>query len=64
MLQFAGIVVVSTDDPYGRVAFASRCAVAWGGEIAVAGALGHINATSGLGEWPDVYALLTELIGT
>jgi predicted alpha/beta hydrolase family esterase len=57
-LPFESIVVASTDDPYSSVAYASRCATAWGSEYLELGARGHINASSGLGYWPDGLALI------
>ncbi|RQH01581.1 RBBP9/YdeN family alpha/beta hydrolase [Paraburkholderia dinghuensis] len=52
-LPFASIVVASSDDPYGGVPFAERCARAWGSRCIGIGARGHINAESGLGDWPQ-----------
>lgn len=52
-LPFASIVVASSDDPYGGVAFSERCAKAWGSRWIGIGARGHINAESGLDDWPQ-----------
>jgi uncharacterized protein len=52
-LPFASIVVASNDDPYGGMPFAERCATAWGSRSIDIGARGHINAESGLGDWPQ-----------
>ncbi|QGZ61099.1 RBBP9/YdeN family alpha/beta hydrolase [Paraburkholderia acidisoli] len=52
-LPFPSVVVASTDDPYGGTAFARRCAGAWGSRYEEIGARGHINAESGLGDWPQ-----------
>ncbi|WP_322106385.1 RBBP9/YdeN family alpha/beta hydrolase [Paraburkholderia sp. J41] len=52
-LPFPGVVVASTDDPYCSTAFAQRCAHAWGSRYEEIGARGHINAQSGLGDWPQ-----------
>ncbi|TDV04626.1 RBBP9/YdeN family alpha/beta hydrolase [Paraburkholderia caballeronis] len=60
-LPFASIVVASSDDPYGGVAFAQRCANAWGSGWENLGARGHINADSGLGDWPQGLARLASL---
>ena len=57
-LPFPALVVASTDDPYAAPDFARRCAAEWGAGFVVAGALGHINSASGLGEWPQGAALL------
>ena len=61
-LPFASIVVASTDDPYGGWRYASECAAAWGSRLVSAGAAGHINSASGLGDWPEGFALLQELM--
>jgi len=52
-LPFATIVVASTDDPYGSVPFSQACAAVWGSRWISIGARGHINADSGLDEWPE-----------
>lgn len=61
-LPFPSIVVGSRDDPY---IFFERChsiAKNWGSEFVDAGHAGHINATSGLGEWRFGQALLDRLL--
>jgi hypothetical protein len=60
---FPSIVVASANDPYGSLAHAEACASAWGSRFVNIGAAGHINASSGLGEWPQGYALLRQLCG-
>lgn len=62
-LPFPGIVVASDDDPYGSVAHAERHAAAWGCSLHRIGARGHINAASGLGDWPEGWRLLENLTG-
>lgn len=52
-LPFPSIVVASSDDPYGSLAFARRCAADWGSRLIEIGAHGHINADSGLGDWEE-----------
>ncbi|MGN6666301.1 MAG: RBBP9/YdeN family alpha/beta hydrolase [Trinickia sp.] len=52
-LPFASIVIASRDDPYGSLAFAERCARAWGSRLVQIGPRGHINADSGLGDWEE-----------
>lgn len=54
-LDFASIVVASSDDPYADLDFSRSCAAAWGSRIVYAGAAGHIN--SGLGSWSEGFAL-------
>jgi hypothetical protein len=50
-LPFPSIVVASSDDPYATLAFAKRCAHAWGSRLIELGPRGHINAESGLNDW-------------
>ena len=59
--SFPSVVVASADDPYGTLAHAQACASAWGSRLVHIGAAGHINASSGLGHWPEGYALLQGL---
>lgn len=61
-LPFPSRVVASTDDPYGGLAVAGPLAASWGAELLSLGPRGHLNADSGLGDWPDGQALLAELI--
>ena len=63
-LPFASIVVSSDDDPYSSPDFAKNCADAWGSQLVTVGAAGHINADSGLGDWPEGFELLQSLIRT
>jgi predicted alpha/beta hydrolase family esterase len=60
---FPSTVVASSDDPYGSIDHARRCAGAWGSRLVEIGAAGHINASSGLGDWADGQALLAEFTG-
>ncbi len=62
-LPFASTVVASSDDPYVSPARARAFARAWGSRLVEAGAAGHLNAASGLGEWPAGLELLLELAG-
>lgn len=61
--SFPSIVVASANDPYGSLAHAQACASAWGSRLVNVGAVGHINASSGLGQWLEGYALLQQLCG-
>jgi predicted alpha/beta hydrolase family esterase len=63
-LPFPSVLVASHDDPYADFAFARRIAAAWGSELVDAGARGHLNAESGLGDWPEGRRLLDRLIAT
>ncbi|MBS0444898.1 MAG: serine hydrolase family protein [Proteobacteria bacterium] len=60
-LPFRSVVVISEDDPYCAPVRAAQWAADWGAEVRQAGALGHINGDSGLGDWPQGHAWLTEL---
>jgi predicted alpha/beta hydrolase family esterase len=62
-LRFPSRVVASRNDSYGSFEFSARCAQAWGSELSDVGALGHINADSGLGDWPEGERLLSSLLG-
>lgn len=59
---FPTLVVGSTNDPYATSVFTENCAKAWGARFVSAGALGHINAGSGLGEWAEGLKLLESLL--
>jgi predicted alpha/beta hydrolase family esterase len=59
---FRSLVIGSSDDPYGGLPQARRCAAAWGSERIELEGLGHINAASGLGDWPWGLAQLERLI--
>lgn len=50
-LRFPAVVVASSDDPYGPLVHSRTRARQWGASFVEAGALGHINAASGLGDW-------------
>lgn len=63
-LPFPSLVVASSDDPFGSVAYAKQCAANWGSAFAEAGAIGHINAESDLGEWPAGFAWLEQLLAS
>ena len=58
---FPSIVVASSNDSYGSLEHVRACALAWGSRFVSAGMAGHINADSGLGEWPEGLALFREL---
>jgi len=59
---FPSIVVASSDDPYAGLGHAKRCASAWGSRFVEIREAGHINASSGLGEWHEGLALLQQLL--
>lgn len=62
-LPFRTILVASRDDPYVAYGRAEAMAAAWGAELVDAGEAGHLNAESGLYEWPSGLRLLASLSG-
>jgi uncharacterized protein len=60
-LPFASICVISSNDPFCDAGRAQSMARAWGSDCIDIGARGHINAESGLGDWPQGQALLRRL---
>ncbi|MDB5050975.1 MAG: uncharacterized protein JWO30_4046 [Fibrobacteres bacterium] len=63
-LPFPTLVVASSDDPYAGPEFSRACSQAWGSRLEEAGAIGHINSESGLGDWPEGLAMLQSLSGS
>lgn len=63
-LPFKSMIVASTNDPYGDIEFAEKCASAWGSRLVNIGAAGHINSSSGLGAWPEGHIFLQQLLST
>lgn len=60
-LPFKSLLLASQNDPYCSLERAQGFAQAWGAECIDYGARGHINAESGLGDWPEGRALLARL---
>jgi uncharacterized protein len=60
-IHFPTLVVASSDDFYVSLKRARFFATCWGSRFIDAGALGHINATSNIGDWPQGYELLQTL---
>ncbi len=60
-LPFKSVLLGSRNDPYCAFERAREFATAWGAEFVDYGARGHINAESGLGDWPQGRALVTAL---
>jgi predicted alpha/beta hydrolase family esterase len=52
-LPFPSVLVASANDPYCSLERARHFAKAWGSALIESGNLGHINAASGHGPWPD-----------
>lgn len=63
-LPFPSIAVLSRDDPYGNYFRMAAVAEGWGARLVDAGARGHLNAHSGLGDWPEGLELLQRLAAT
>jgi predicted alpha/beta hydrolase family esterase len=60
-LPFPTRVVASSNDPWVSLASARLWAQTWGSDFINVGPLGHINADSGHGPWPEVLTHLEEL---
>lgn len=61
-LPFASELLGSRNDPFCSLQRAQQFAAAWGADFVDYGDAGHINADSGLGDWPDGVARLDALI--
>lgn len=59
---FPSIVVASTNDPRVGLARAEFFAASWGSRLVVVAEAGHINESSGVGEWLYGKMLLRELV--
>jgi hypothetical protein len=60
-LPFRSVLVASHDDPYCSFERVHGMARDWGAQLVDLGKAGHINADSGLGEWPQGQELLRQL---
>jgi predicted alpha/beta hydrolase family esterase len=61
-LPFPAVVLASSDDPFCAPARAAQFSAAWGATMADAGARGHLNADSGLADWPAAIEQILRLI--
>ena len=61
-LAFPALLVASRNDPYASYGHARRMARIWGARMVDAGPMGHINAASGLRDWPYGKYLVQRLI--
>ncbi len=61
-LPFPATVVCSDDDPFGSPEAARALARDWGCAVVAIGPRGHINADSGLADWPQGRAQLLGLL--
>ncbi len=60
-LPFPAQLVYSSNDPYAQAEASVAMAQDWGAQPRAAGAAGHLNAESGLGDWPQGRTALFEL---
>jgi predicted alpha/beta hydrolase family esterase len=51
-LRFPSMLLASDNDPYASIAYARQRARLWGSALVEVGPLGHVNAASGIGDWP------------
>lgn len=63
-LPFAAQVLYSSDDPFCSPARATAMAADWDADAVAMGPRGHLNAASGLGDWPEGVARLRALIAS
>ena len=61
-LPFPTVLIASTNDPFCRIDRARTLAQAWDARMIEAGPRGHLNADSGLGDWPEAHSELFNLI--
>ncbi len=52
----------SSNDPYCSLERARQMADAWGSQLHNTGEFGHLNSESGLGDWPQAFAKLQQLM--
>ena len=52
-LPFRAVALYSSDDPFCSPERAQALAAGWGAEAVSLGAAGHVNADTGLGDWPE-----------
>jgi uncharacterized protein len=60
-LPFPTVLAHSDDDPYCSAAAAEQLAAEWGSSAWLLPGRGHVNAESGLGDWPDGLQRLRQL---
>ena len=61
-LPFESTLYASNNDPFCSLARAQHLATAWGSKWVDMGPRGHINAESGLGDWPEAHAELLRML--
>ncbi len=60
-LPFQSVMFASSNDPFCRPDRARALAAAWGAGLVEAGPRGHLNADSGLGDWPEAHQAVLRL---
>ena len=55
------LLTAANDDPYCEASRSQQLAKDWGARFVDAGPGGHLNAESGLGDWPEGRELLESL---
>ena len=60
-LPFPSVLYASSNDPFCRLERARFLATAWGSTLIETGPRGHLNADSGLGDWPEAHEQLRVL---
>ncbi|MEJ1163113.1 alpha/beta hydrolase [Variovorax sp. CCNWLW186] len=60
-LPFPSVLIAANDDPYCDARRSRQMADDWGARFVDTGAGGHLNAESGLGDWPEGRQLLNEI---
>lgn len=63
-LPFPSVVVSSDNDPHASMAATQDMVQAWGSRHHSLSGLGHLNAASGLGDWPQGRDILNELLNS
>jgi predicted alpha/beta hydrolase family esterase len=61
-LPFKTVLFASSDDPFCALQRSRQFAAAWGADFVEAGPHGHLNAESGLADWPEAYDQLLQLM--
>ncbi len=61
-LPFKTVLLASGNDPFCELTRSRQFAAAWGADFVEAGPHGHLNAESGLGDWPEARERLHQLI--
>jgi predicted alpha/beta hydrolase family esterase len=60
-LPFPSVLIAANDDPYCEASRSQQLARDWGARFVDAGKGGHMNAESGLGDWPEGRQLLNDI---